>query len=213
MNKSYGATQFAWESLKEDQRLSWKIFSRGVAILASFFVTKTGNTYFDWTLTIITAFFLLTIIETQRAYTKLSPRYRKLFIRIAITLGSWGIAILGAAWFSQASLVAMAKTFSNSVMPQISHSTNISAQIFISMACLLTLPIATIRAYRQMNVEKVIYHLPKNGLKQLFIYKKFKATSFTIFACFELSTLLICFIYACSVANVGRVLIDIVTII
>lgn len=106
MNKSYGTTQFAWESLKEDQRLSWKIFSRGVAILASFFVTKTGNTYFDWPLTIITAFFLLTIIETQRAYTKLSPRYRKLFIRIAITLGSWGIAILGAAWFSQASLVA-----------------------------------------------------------------------------------------------------------
>ena len=170
MRKCQGITESCWSSLSEDHRTSWKYFSRIVAIIGAFFVTKTGNSYIDWSLVVLTAMFLVIVIETQRSYSRLSPKFRKNSVRVAISLGSWGVTVLGVAMFSQAGLISAATVLSNEVLPSLNRSSDPWAQVIIVGAFLVAAPIALIRSFRQLRFEELIYTLPRNGLKQLFIF-------------------------------------------
>jgi hypothetical protein len=203
--KCFGLTEYIWTNLSEEKRLSWKIFSRGVAFLCAFFVAKTGNIYFDGLLGAINLTFLVIVIETQRTYSRLRPTYRKPQIRIAIGLGSWAVTVLGAAYFSQAALGATASVLSKEVLPAMNRGSNELIQIIILLAFLIALPAALFRVYRQLNLRELVYDLPRKGLKHLLVHKREKATSFAMFAYFELTALLVCLMYTSSVVEMANV--------
>lgn len=204
MLKCQGITEPCWSSLSEDHRVSWKYFSRVVAITGALFVTKTGSPYIDWSLGALTAIFLVIVIETQRSYSRLSPRFRKHSVRVAISLGSWGVAVLGVALFSQVGLVSAATVLSNEVLPTLNGSSSPLTRAIMVCAFLVAVPIALIRSFRQLRFEELIYTLPRNGLIRLLVFKKTKAASFPLFAYMELSALLACLMYASSVAEIAK---------
>ncbi|WP_148280239.1 hypothetical protein [Rubrivivax gelatinosus] len=188
--------------MSEDKRFSWKVLSRAVALVGAFFVTKTGVAYFDWALTVVTAFFLLIFIESQRSYSKLPPVYRKRSVRIAVVLGSWGVTLLGLAFFLQVALVSSASVFSKNVVPGLDKSASLLQALSVVLF-LVAVPFAVIRVFRNLQFEELIYQLPRQGLKQLLVFKEPKVTSFAQFAFLELSILLVCLLYASSVANIA----------
>lgn len=199
MKKCYGITEPFWSSLSEDHRLVWKYVSRSIglvaALLMALLVLKTGNIFIDWALTAATTVFLMIAVETQRSYSKLSPRMRKANIRLLIFLGSWGIAFIGIAYFSQAAFVASARVLAQDVLPAVGRSRHAIFSLgflAISIACV---PIAVIRVIRQLSIEELIYHLPQRGLKDFFIRRPYKATSFAMFAYTELMFMMICLVY------------------
>ena len=204
MRKCLGITEPCWSSLTEEHRTSWKYFSRSVALVGAWFVTKTGVTYIDWTIAAFTAAFLMLVIETQRSYSKLKPLYRKRCIRIAISLGSWGVAVFGVAIFSHASIAAAATVFSSDVMPGLNSNSDPLVKVLTFGAFLVAFPVAVLRSLRELRIEEVIYHLPRNGLKKLLVFKQPKATSFPMFAHMELSTLMVSLMYASSVADLVK---------
>lgn len=204
MRKCLGVTEPCWSSLSEEHRTSWKYFSRSIALIGALFVTKTGNIYIDWTIAAFTAVFLMIVIETQRSYSKLKPLYRKRCIRIAISLGSWGIAVFGAAIFAHASIAAAATVFASEVIPALSSNTAPHVKILMFGMFCVALPVAVLRSIRQLRFEELIYHLPRHGLKQLLVFKKPKATTFPMFAHMELSALVVCLVYASSVADLVK---------
>jgi len=153
----------------------------------------------------LTAIFLVIVIETQRSYSRLSPKFRKRSVRVAISLGSWGVTVVGVAIFSEAGLVSATTVLSNEVLPLLNRSSNPLAQVIIVGAFLVAVPVALIRSFRQLRFEELIYTLPRNGLKQLLIFKQPKATSFPLFAYMELSATLVCLVYASSVAEIAKV--------
>lgn len=201
MRKCLGVTEPCWSSLSEEHRTSWKYFSRSVALVGAWFVTKTGVPYIDWTIAAITATFLMLVIETQRSYSKLKPLYRKRCIRIAIFLGSWSLAVFGAAVFAHASIAAAATVFSSDVMPTLNSNSDPLVKVLTFGVFLVAFPVAVLRSLRELRIEEVIYHLPRSGLKMLLIFKQPKATSFPMFAHMELSALAVCLVYASSVAD------------
>jgi hypothetical protein len=148
------------------------------------------------------------IIETQRSYSRLSPKFRKRSVRVAISLGSWGVTVLGIAIFSQVGLVSAATVLSNEVLPSLNRSSAPLAQVIIAGTFLVAVPIALIRSFRQLRFEELIYTLPRNGLIQLLIFKQPKATSFPLLAYMELSALLVCLVYASSVAATAKVVMN-----
>ncbi len=213
MRKCLGLTESVWTTLPEDKRISWKYFARVVAIVGAFLVTKTGNAYFDTMLSMITALFFMIVIETQRSYSKLRPSFRKRNIRIAIALGSWGVTILGVAIFSQAFALAAATVLSSDVFFAFNHSASAlkqAVQAVTLLVFLIALLVAVVHTFRQLNVEELVYKLPRDGLKQLLVHKQPKATSFELFACMELSVLVACLMYASSVAEVANVFLRLV---
>ena len=145
------------------------------------------------------------VIETQRSYSRLRPSFRKLNIRIAIGLGSWGIALLGVAIFSHAAIAAGATVLATDVLPVLRRSSNVLTQSVTLLAFLIALSVAVVRTFRKLNVKELVCNLPRNGLKQLLVHKKPKATSFVLFAYMELSALLVCLVYASSVAEVAKI--------
>lgn len=205
MSKCYGLTEAVWTELPEDKRISWKYFARLIGVLGAFFVTRTGNVYFDAVLGLSTALFLMIVIETQRTYSRLKPSFRKRNIRIAIALGSWGVAVLGIAIFSQAALATTASLVSSDVLPALNRSASSLTHIVTLLALLLAIPAAVVHAFRQLNVMALVYKIPRDGLKRLLIHKQPKATTFGLFAYMELSALLVCLAYASSVAEVSNV--------
>lgn len=210
MRRCLGITEPCWTSLSEEQRTSWKYFSRFLALIGALFVTKTGTAYIDWTIGAFTAAFLMIVIETQRSYSKLKPMYRKRCIRIAISLGSWSVAVFGAALFAHASIASAATVFSSDVLPALNHGSDPAVKVITVAMFLVAFPVAVLRSLRQLRVEELIYHLPHRGLKQLLVFKQPKATSFPVFAYMELVTLLVCLMYASSVANLVKVTMSLV---
>jgi hypothetical protein len=210
MRKCLGITEPYWTALPEDKRLFWKYFCRALALIAAFFIVKTGNAYFDWLLGAFTAIFLAVVIETQRSYSKLSPRFRKNNVRVAIFLGSWAVAVLGIAVFAQIGVTAIASVFVNAVANDLKHTSNFLTKFVLLGSFIVAAPVAVMRAFRQTGFEELIYDLPRNGLKRLLIYKVQKATSFPMFAHIELSILLISLVYASAVAQLAKAIIALV---
>lgn len=208
MKKCQGITELFWSTLSEDQRLAWKFASRAtgllMALLMALLVAKTGNIFVDWGLTAVTALFLMIAIETQRSYSKLSPRLRKANIRILMFLGSWGIAFAGIAYFSQAAFLASIKVFADEVVPALGRHRHILFTYILLIIFASCVPIAVIRTVRQLKIEQLIYHMPREGLKDIFIRRHFKADSFATFACIELGILMVCTLYISVVVTLAK---------
>ncbi len=202
MKRSSGLTEEVWASLSEDCCLLWKYFSRAVVALGAFFVVKTGNVTFDWILGMVTTTFLVIVVETQRSYSKLKPALRKGSLRVAITLGTSGIAILGLAIFMQAGLAASVEVWLSDVGPHLSNTRSTLIKIALPIIFLLALLVAMIRVFRELHIAELIFYLPRQWLIQLLIHKKPKATSFLEFAYIELFALFACLGYASSVASI-----------
>jgi hypothetical protein len=204
MKRCHGITEPFWTALSEDRRLIWKYASRGIGLLLALLVAKTGNAWFDWSLSALTAIFLMIAIETQRSYSKYSPRWRKANIRLLIFLGSWGIAFIGIAYFSQAAFIASVRVFVDDVGPALGRRHDaLFPSVLLAMFAIAT-PIAVIRVVRQLSIEQLIYHLPRQGLKNLFMRRPHKATSFATFAGIELALLAVCLMYASTVAMLAK---------
>lgn len=173
-------------------------------MIAAWFVLKTGCKGFDWIASAFTAILPTLAIESQRSYRKFSPKVRKLIVRTIIFLGSWGIAFLGVACIVQAGIVAIGTTFSTGVLPGLKNSkSELFSIIFIGIFVVASL-IAIIRAVRQLNFEELIFRLPRAKLSELLIQRKFVASTFPLFAYFELSTLLAGFAYASLAAGLAK---------
>lgn len=207
MTRCLGLTELVWASLPEDNRLAWRYFSRFVAFVGVFFVTKTGNLYFDLTLGAFTTAFLVISIETQRSYSRLSSKVRKRSARVAITIGSWGIVTIGLAIFLQAGISAAATVFSSDIVPMLGGSQSVATKILLLSSFMVAVPMAMVRVFRQLRLWELCYQLPRAGLKRLLIHKEPKAISFSQFAYMELSALIICLVYASSAAEMANVFI------
>lgn len=212
MKRSQGITQAFWESLSEDRKLAWKYTSRMIGLLLASLVTKTGNAYIDWVLPALTAIFFMIAIETQRSYSKLSPRLRKANVRVLVFMGSWGIALAGIVYFSQAAFIASVQVFFEQVRPALDRGRPAVPSYVMPILFALAAPVAIIRVLRQLGVEQLIYHLPRHGLKEFFIRRRFRVTSFAMFAHVELSLLMVCLIYASVVAELAKSLVLIVNV-
>lgn len=206
MAKCRGITESLWGKLSEDERFYWKSLCRAVGVIAILFVPKASNSYFDWVFSVLTAVFAFIVIETQRSYSKFSPRLRRANVRVAITIGSWGIAVVGMAFFAQVGVVSIADTFVQKVAPRLRHSGHPLTPYLLLSAFAVAVPVATMRVLRETQFEQLIYHLPRKGLKNLFMHKYPRAGTFLEFAQFELSIILGCFVYSTAVGIVANAL-------
>ena len=204
MSRISGITEPCWATLPEDKRLFWKFFSRGVGLLAACFISKTDYPIIDWSLTALTAVFLLLVIETQRSYSRFSPRLRKNCVRAAILMGSGAIAIFGIALIAQVGAGIILTAFKDMFVNPKAQQASELAQVITVAVFVIASSTAIMRVTRQVGIEELIYRLPLSGLKKLFIHDRPKTTSLPMFAYFELSILLVAFVYASSVANLVR---------
>jgi hypothetical protein len=207
MRKLQGITEPYWTQLPEDKRIFWKTFCRILGLFAAVFVTKTGLPWFDWFLTAVTAIFLFVIIESQRSCSRFSPRIRKLYIRIAIFLGRWGITLAGVAFFAQIGALAIFSVFTTMVTKDLDQTGDAIARAMMLVTFIAAALMGTLKAFRQTGFEALISDLPRDALKRLLITRAIKADNFPLFAFIELASLMLTYVYASTVAGIVKVFI------
>lgn len=194
--KKLGITESYWVSLNEDQKIKWKLLSRTLTFLGALAVTKTGIFYVDWVIAACTAVFSFLLIESQRSYTRYSVGMRKRLTRISIALGAGCMLFVGIIYFSQAAIFSLASTFTSMPLPSTGgkYPELRSALYLLIFFCAGVF--AVIKVFRDLNVMGLIYHLPRQQMIKLLVYKEFELEGLAGFACFELGVILAAICYS-----------------
>lgn len=199
LNRRLGITEAYWTGLSEDKKFKWKIFTRIITLITALTVTKSGILFLDWSVAATTTILSVLLIDTQRTYTRYSIKFRKILVRISIVLGAWCAVFLGVIYFSQVAIFAIASTLSSS--PSINSDTKhqeLKLVIYISVFFFGSL-YGVLKSFRDLNIEELIYHVPRRQLKRLLIQRKFKANNFFSFAYFELGVIATTLVYSSGV--------------
>jgi hypothetical protein len=205
-----GITEQSWGDLSEDHKLYWKFALRFITFVVAIFTTKTNIPIFDWAIGIWTWFFPVILLESQRSYQKYSIPLRRAIVSTVVFIGSWSATILGLAIFLQAVISAAARTFSTSIAPELqSRGTHSKGFAFILVLIFAIAIIAAAKkTFRDLRWMELIYHIPNKSIKDLFVKRKYTTKSFPLFAHFEISIVVFCYIYSSSVATVAKIFID-----
>lgn len=209
MRNSKGITQTYWETLNEDQRFGWKIFTKLLALCLGILILKTGYIIIDSIIAVITMLFASLVIESQRSYDKFTPRNRKKIIRIAISIGSWSIAFLGISLFAQIGAIGIQTIVSIMINMQFNMIPSKLLQTVILILFIIGATVKVIKSFREYDIEELAYHAPRIFLKNLFVKKQFRINNFPLFGYFELTILFATAIYSSAAAQTIKVFITI----
>lgn len=203
MNRIAGVTEEYWSALNEDHRFKWKLFNRAITFAGALIVTKTGLNYADWVLAAVAALLPMLLIESQRSYRRFSSRLRKQIIRVFLSLGTWCLVVLGMAFFIQVGLISTVNVFISMVGSSQAAVDKVSplALVLIFAVCGV---VAMVRVFKELGFWELIYHLPRRQLKKLLVYKIFKADCFALFAWFEITVILVGFLYVNTAAEIFK---------
>lgn len=196
--RKLGITEAYWASLNEDKKLKWKVFSRVVALIGALIVTKTEVRSLDWCIAAMATLFSIFLIETQRTYSRYSIGLRKMLVRVSIGLGSWCAVFLGVIYFSQVAIFAIFSTFSSMQYSGETKYPELKLVFYVTIFFFGSL-IGVLKAFRDLKVEDLIYHMPRRQLKRLLIQREFKVENIYAFAYFELGIVAITICYSSGV--------------
>ncbi|WP_176059005.1 hypothetical protein [Paraburkholderia sp. BCC1876] len=199
-----GITEEYWGRMNEDRKLGWELFTRTLAIVAAWFVVKTGVTAIDCVIGAFAGFTPLFVIRSQRSFRKYSKVVRKRLLGAIVFLGGTGAAVLGLLYFGLAFLSALVQTYATEVAPLHHRTDPLVANIMLAML-LVTGPIAGVKAWRNLKMGEIIFGLPKRSLKRLLLQRKYMADTFITFAHFELTVQVVGFAYASVCAEIFKV--------
>lgn len=204
MNRIAGVTEEYWGALDEDHRFKWKLFNRAITFAGALIVTKTGLNYVDWILAAVAALLPMLLIESQHSYRRFSSRLRKHIVRFFISLGTWCLVVLGMAYFIQVGLISIVNVF----IPMVGASQAVVINNISPLALVLIFAVcgifAMVRVFKDLGFWDLIYHLPRQQLKKLLVYKVFKADCFALFAWFEITVVLVGFLYVNTAAEIFK---------
>lgn len=204
MRNRSGVTEAYWASMNEDKRFMWKLFTRCLAVVFAWFVSKTGVKTIDWFVSGFTALLPMLVIESQRSYRKFSPKIRKILAKTIIFIGSWGTAILGIAYLAEMGVAAIANTLVSSGFSHTKRPISDFQAIVITCTFFLACLMAIIRVMRNLQIEELVFHLPRKALAALLVRRDFIASDFQKFSYFEVMTLFSGFCYASVVAEIAK---------
>jgi hypothetical protein len=199
-----GITEDYWSLMSEDRKLGWELFTRCLAIVAAWFVVKTGVTAIDCVVAAFAGFTPLFIIRSQRSFRKYSKNIRKRLLGEIVFLGGTGAAVLGLLYFGIALLSSVAQTYATDVAPFRHRADPLMANVMLVLL-LFTAPLAGVKAWRGLKMSELVFDLPKRSLKRLVLQRKYVADTFATFAHFELSAQIVGFAYASTCARIIKV--------
>jgi hypothetical protein len=87
MSKPVGFTEVVWAGFSEEYWLLWRIVLRSISIVCGFLAGNSGTPLLDLLSSLMLAALASLLIDGQRNYSKLSPKWRRFTVRSSINLG------------------------------------------------------------------------------------------------------------------------------
>lgn len=197
-----GITEEFWsKGVTDDAKMMWRVGSRGVTFLAALLLPKTGFKTVDIGVGVLTMLIPLLVIETQRAYSKFSSGFLAWVIRISVfasgvAMASLGLVVYFGVVMPLVSAVGML-FFQQSASLQFQGHRGMEQVGFWWMAAVTGFAVmyAVVKNFRETKVFEIVYHLPRNGVRQLMQERPLRASDWPMFVWFELCVLIVSFLY------------------
>jgi hypothetical protein len=176
--------------------------------LGIFIVTKTGNIIIDAPVAFLASGIPLLITAGQRDFNKYSRRLRrhitKYSVRItltAVTALGMGVYLMLMYGLSAGVVASLPSLVVSSTSPSFQALANIPTApevaffqkahgLLICVVVIGSLAAASFQVFRRMQLEELIYCLPKRGLIKYLVRKELIATDITTFIGFEVSVIM-----------------------
>ncbi|MGC5700910.1 hypothetical protein J4P02_11990 [Pseudomonas sp. NFXW11] len=215
MDDGKGITEEFWsKSVSDDAKMMWRVGSRGVTFLAALLLPKTGFKAVDIGVGVLTMLIPLLVIETQRAYSKFSPGFLAWVIRISVFASGVAMASLGLVIYFGIVIPLVSAVgipfFQQSVsyQPQGQNAVERVAFWWIAGATGFAVVYAVFKNFRETQVFEIVYHLPRNGVRQLMQQRPMRASNWPMFVWFELCVLIVSFLYTSMASQAALLVVD-----
>lgn len=210
-----GITEEFWsKGVTDDAKMMWRVGSRGVTFLAALLLPKTGFKTVDIGVGVLTMLIPLLVIETQRAYSKFSPGFLAWVIRISVfasgvAMASLGLVVYFGVVMPLVSAVGML-FFQQSASLQVQGHRGMEQVGFWWMAAVTGFAVmyAVVKNFRETKVFEIVYHLPRNGVRQLMQERPLRASDWPMFVWFELCVLIVSFLYTLMASQAALLVVD-----
>lgn len=210
-----GITEEFWsKGVTDDAKMMWRVGSRGVTFLAALLLPKTGFKTVDIGVGVLTMLIPLLVIETQRAYSKFSPGFLAWVIRISVfasgvAMASLGLVVYFGVVMPLVSAVGML-FFQQSASLQFQGHRGMEQVGFWWMAAVTGFAVmyAVVKNFRETKVFEIVYHLPRNGVRQLMQERPLRASDWPMFVWFELCVLIASFFYTLMASQAALLVVD-----
>lgn len=210
-----GITEEFWsKGVTDDAKMMWRVGSRGVTFLAALLLPKTGFKTVDIGVGVLTMLIPLLVIETQRAYSKFSPGFLAWVIRISVfasgvAMASLGLVVYFGVVMPLVSAVGML-FFQQSASLQVEGHRGMEQVGFWWMAAVTGFAVmyAVVKNFRETKVFEIVYHLPRNGVRQLMQERPLRASNWPMFVWFELCVLIVSFFYTLMASQAALLVVD-----
>ncbi|QEN50992.1 hypothetical protein CLA18_14315 [Pseudomonas protegens] len=215
MDDGKGITEEFWsKGVTDDAKMMWRVGSRGVTFLAALLLPKTGFKVVDIAVGVLTMLIPLLVIETQRAYSKFSPGFLAWVIRISVfasgvAMASLGLVVYFGVVMPLVSAVGM-HFFQQSASLQSQGQSGVELIGFWWMAAVTGFAVvyAVFKNFRETKVFEIVYHLPRNGVRQLMQERPLRASNWPMFVWFELCVLIASFFYTLMASQAALLVVD-----
>lgn len=215
MDDGKGITEDFWsKGVSDDAKMLWRVGSRGVTFLMALLLPKTGFRAVDIGVGVLTMLIPLLVIETQRAYSKFSPKFLDRVIRLSVFATGVAMASLGLVVYFGVVMPVVSTVgihfFQQSASFQLQGQDGVEVAGFWWMAAVTGCAVvyAVFKNFRETQVFEIVYHKPRSGVRQLMQDRPLRVSNWPMFVWFELCVLIASFLYTLMASRAALLVVD-----
>ncbi|UCZ86070.1 hypothetical protein LGQ10_07135 [Pseudomonas sp. L5B5] len=215
MDDGKGITEDFWsKGVSDDAKMLWRVGSRGVTFLMALLLPKTGFRAVDIGVGVLTMLIPLLVIETQRAYSKFSPKFLDRVIRLSVFATGVAMASLGLVVYFGVVMPVVSTVgihfFQQSASFQLPGQDGVEVAGFWWMAAVTGCAVvyAVFKNFRETQVFEIVYHKPRSGVRQLMQDRPLRVSNWPMFVWFELCVLIASFLYTLMASRAALLVVD-----
>ncbi|MGZ0700917.1 hypothetical protein [Pseudomonas piscis] len=215
MDDGKGITEEFWsKGVSDDAKMLWRVGSRGVTFLMALLLPKTGFRAVDIGVGVLTMLIPLLVIETQRAYSKFSPKFLDRVIRLSVFATGVAMASLGLVVYFGVVMPVVSTVgihfFQQSASFQLPGQDGVEVAGFWWMAAVTGCAVvyAVFKNFRETQVFEIVYHKPRSGVRQLMQDRPLRVSNWPMFVWFELCVLIASFLYTLMASRAALLVVD-----
>ncbi|WP_025128094.1 hypothetical protein [Pseudomonas sp. PH1b] len=215
MDDGKGITEVFWsKTVSDDAKMMWRVGSRGATFLMALLLPKTGFKAVDIAVGVLTMLIPLLVIETQRAYSKFSPGFLAWVIRISVFASGVAMASLGLVIYFGVVMPVVSAVgvhfFQQSTRYHGQGQSAVELFGFWWMAAVTGFAVlyALLKNFRETKIFEIVYHLPRNAVRQLMQDRPLRADNWPMFVWFELCVLIGSFLYTFMASQAALLVVD-----
>lgn len=198
-----GFTEVIWKELPEEYRFLWRLVLRSISIIFGFLAGNSGIPLVDLVSSLLLSALSSFVIDGQRNYSKLSPRWGRFTVRRSINLGLI-LTFIAVSGISALFVTTIGIVSLSMLAPELMKSAPTPLHAIVFYLCAFAATTYVLYGCIRKYIPKYSYVIPYAFMRDILVLRKRSAKNLTEFLVFEFFvTSMILLIYRAAVVAIS----------